>query len=269
MTYIQQEFIGLETDLLLCPGREHSILDISVFLSGLAGRIILSRKKNMQKNIIDDGFRADLVKDAYFAGTLEIPIIERPDEIIIPQLLVPFTRRKSCDKNGSFLCFYEHDRRFKSVLTDTEKYIDEIREFSCVISPDCSLYWDMPLNLQIVNIYMNRAIAFFLQSKGIYVIPNVRWGDERTFTTDVLPEKVAFLGLPKHSIVSVGTYGCVKSEEEQAMFRKGLIAMLDELEPQIVLVYGAMPDYIFHDLKNKTKFIQYPDWTSYKKRGAC
>ena len=41
--------------------------------------------------------------------------------------------------------------------------------------------------------------------------------------------------------------------------------MLDELKPEIVLVYGAMPDEIFNEFKDKTKFIQYTDWISKKK----
>lgn len=223
----------------------------------------------MNKSIIDDGFKPELVSTAFFSGVLEIPVLEKPEHCIIPKKLVPFSKRNYANPSDSFICFYENDILFRDVLTATEDYVDELKRFTGVISPDCSLYWDMPLCLQITSIYMNRAVGFFLQSKGIYVIPNVRWGDERTFTTAVLPEKVAFLGLPKHSIVSIGTFGCVKSKEEQSMFRKGLIAMLDELEPQIVLVYGAMPDYVFHDLKTRTEFIQYPDWTSYKRRGGC
>ena len=54
---------------------------------------------------------------------------------------------------------------------------------------------------------MNRAVGCYLQSHGVYVIPNVRWGDERSYTTVELPEKFAFLGVPKNSIVSIGTYG--------------------------------------------------------------
>ena len=30
---------------------------------------------------------------------------------------------------------------------------------------------------------MNRAVGHYLQSQGLYVIPNIRWGDERSFTT--------------------------------------------------------------------------------------
>ena len=83
-----------------------------------------------------------------------------------------------------------------------------------------------------------------------------------------LPEKFAFLGVPKHSIVSIGTYGCIKSHENKVYFRNGLSAMLDELEPEVVLVYGGMPEFIFGDFKNRTHFVNYPDWTSTKRRRA-
>lgn len=213
----------------------------------------------MKKTIIDDGFNPELVTSASFAGLLEIPVLEKPDQYVIPKTIVPFSKRNYVNAAEAFVCFYENDILFRDVLTSTADHIDELKQFSGVISPDCSLYWDMPLCLQIANIYMNRAVAYNLQQNGIYVIPNVRWRDERTFTTEILPEKVAFLGIPKHSIVSVGTYGCVKSREEQKMFRAGLIAMLDELEPEIVLVYGSMPDYIFLDLLDRTQFILFPD----------
>ena len=199
----------------------------------------------MRKNLIDDGFRADLVETAFFDGKLEIPIIKKHDKIIIPNGLVPFSNRNRDAKHKCFVCFYEHDIRFFDILTATD------------------------LCLQIANVYMSRAVGHYFQSKGIYVIPNIRWGDERTYTTIELPEKVAFLGVPKHSIVSVGTYGCVKSKEAKRYFREGLIAMLDELEPEVVLVYGSMPRQIFEGLENRTRFVNYPDWITYKKAGGC
>ena len=222
----------------------------------------------MHKNLIDDGFRADLVETAFFDGDLEIPIIEKPDKIIIPDGLVPFSNRKRDAERKCFVCFYEHDIRFFDILTATDEYIEDLQQYPGIISPDCSLYLDMPLCLQIANVYMSRAVGHYFQSKGIYVIPNIRWGDERTYTTIELPEKVAFLGAPKHSIVSVGTYGCVKSKEAKFYFREGMLAMLDELEPEVVLVYGAMPRQIFEGLENRTRFVNYPDWITYKKAGG-
>ena len=44
--------------------------------------------------------------------------------------------------------------------------------------------------------------------------------------------------------------------------------MLDELEPKVVLVYGAMPRQIFEGLENRTRFVNYPDWITYKKAGG-
>ena len=43
--------------------------------------------------------------------------------------------------------------------------------------------------------------------------------------------------------------------------------MLDELEPEYVLVYGSMPDEIFANLMERTTFVQYKDWISKKKGG--
>ena len=43
--------------------------------------------------------------------------------------------------------------------------------------------------------------------------------------------------------------------------------MLDQLEPEIVLVYGPMPDKIFGSVLHKTRFVHYPDWISFKKGG--
>ena len=37
--------------------------------------------------------------------------------------------------------------------------------------------------------------------------------------------------------------------------------MMEELEPEIVLVYSKMPDQIEEKYPD-TKFVEYPDWTS-------
>ncbi len=220
----------------------------------------------MLNNKIDDGFNAELVSGAFFDGTFEIPHLKKPDKIVIPSALIPFSQRKRSENYNEFVHFYEHDKNFATVLTAAKEHIHSFKNFQGVISPDCSLYRDMPLVLQIANTYMNRAIGYYLQSQGIYVIPNIRWGDERSYTTIELPEKFAFLGVDKHSIVSIGTYACIKNQENKRYFAEGLEAMLDELEPEVVLVYGGMPDCIFGKFVNRTNFVNYPDWISIKRR---
>lgn len=220
------------------------------------------------EKIIDDGFNSKWVETALFDGIMEIPIVKRPDNIYVPGDIVPFTCRNRTSGEGEVVCFYERDDKFSDFIDNPDEFIGDLKKFNGIISPDCSLYIDMPLNLQIADVYFNRAIGHYLQEKGFYVIPNIRWGDERTYTTAVLPEKVAFLGVEKHSIVAIGTYGQVHSKTDKYYFREGLVAMIDELEPEIVLVYGSMPKQIFEGLTNRTRFIRYNDWTTNQKGGA-
>lgn len=215
--------------------------------------------------IIDDGFNARLVETAMFAGLLEIPTINKPDKFIVPTAMIPFSKRKYSNNFNEALVFYEHDIRFRDFLTEIDKYIGELSKFPVVVSPDCSLYVDMPLVLQMTNAYLSRQVGHYLQTKGLYVIPNVRWGDERSYTR-IIPNEVpfAFLGIEKHSIVSIGTYGCSKTREELHHLREGLRAMAMELEPEVVLVYGSISDSVFKEFQSKIQFVHYPDWISYK-----
>ena len=179
------------------------------------------------ETLVDEGFIVSLIETAFFDGKFEIPHIDAPKDIVVPSGLVPFSRRLRSRDKQDFVCFYEHDVKFRDVLTRTEEYVEELKQYPGVISPDCSLYIDAPLCVQIAGIYLNRAVGYYLSKQGIYVIPNIRWGDERTYSDDLLGEKVAFQGVDKHSIVSIGTYGQIKSSESKRYFREGLIAMLD------------------------------------------
>ena len=222
---------------------------------------------NMAKINIDDGFKSEFVETAFFDGVLEIPMIARPRKLIVPEFMVPFTAREKADPSSSFVVFYEYDNTFSNILQNPSRYTDDLKRFLGVVSLDNSLYVDSPLTVQIANTYRSRAIGYHFQKNGLYVVPNVRWGDERSYTTSVLPEKFAFLGLPKHSIYSVGTYGCCKTAEERYHLRNGLISMIEDLEPEIILIYGSMPDSVFHGLTSLTRFIQFPDWITLKKGG--
>lgn len=215
------------------------------------------------KNIIDDGFNSDLIATAKFDGILEFPVIEKCEKIIIPKGIIPFSKRSKSKTSKEFVAFYEPDIKFSDILREPEKFVCDLARFPGIISPDFSLYTDSTLTAQIANAYRDRVIAHYFQKKGFYVIPNVRWGDERSYTTKELPEKFAFLGMPKHSIVSIGTYGCSQSKEEKMHLKNGLAVMLEELEPKVVLVYGSMNDKIFGEYKKDVKFVNYPDWDTF------
>lgn len=213
---------------------------------------------------MDDGFQPELIRDASLSDLLEFPTIEKNKEIRIPDYLIPYSKLQYYDDASSnFCCFYEMDTNFTEVISNpTDKNIlKKLSACAGIVTPDCSVYINAPLCVQILSIYRGRAIGAYFQSRNVYTVANVRWGDERTYTAKILPEPIAFLGIPKKSIVSIGSYGAIKNPETRKHFRKGLIAMLDFLHPQITLVYGAMPNKIFEDLKTRTKFIQFDNWT--------
>ena len=65
--------------------------------------------------------------------------------------------------------------------------------------------------------------------------------------------------------MSIGTYGCIRGKENKRRFQKGLEAMLIELSPRVVVVYGAMPKDVFADYLNYADFHRFNDWISDKK----
>ena len=203
---------------------------------------------------------SELSNGARFDGVLEIPIIEKPSKIVIPNSLTPFSEREKVSFSNSAVCFYEKDENFMEFLINPASYLENLRKFQAVISPDCSMYRDTPLSLQIINLYYSRLLGSYYQRKGIYIIPNIRWGSEDTYKSLNLPEKVAFSGVAKNSIVSISSYGCIKDQENRYYFEAGLAAMMETLIPKIVLVYGAMPSEIFGQYFNYAQFVQYDNW---------
>lgn len=210
---------------------------------------------------IDDGCNPKLVKGAEFEGIMEIPIIKAPIRIVIPPALTPFTKRNRIKNMKEMICFNEMDQNFSEILINPDAYIEDFKRFGGIVSLDCSLYRNAPLSVQVTNIYKSRAIGSYYQRKGIYVIPFVRWGNRYTYSTEYFPEKIAFLGVEKNSIVAIGTYGCINSKEDKINFKEGLKEMIQTLTPKVVLVYGSMPQTVFSDFENKTKFVQYDNWT--------
>jgi hypothetical protein len=112
-------------------------------------------------------------------------------------------------------CFYEHDKNFERLWNTPNKYLNKLKKFKGVISPDFSLYRNMPLVMQMWNTYRGRALAIWLQDNGVQIIPNVRFNDERTY-------EFCFCGIEKYSTVAIGTHGCIKKNIDKKYFKNGL-----------------------------------------------
>ncbi len=196
-----------------------------------------------------DGFNPELIKGAKLTKKYHIPILLH-QELDIPTSLVPFDKRNIVNTTHQTIHFYIKDERFRPFINNPTKYINKLLEFNSVISIDPSIFRDAPFPLEIINVFINRAYAYYMQIQGIKVIPNIRWGRPETFD-------YCFLGIEKHSIVSIGTLGCIEGKENKYYFELGLNEMLNKLQPKTVIVYGRMPNEVFDKFKNKTKFIHF------------
>ena len=122
------------------------------------------------------------------------------------------------------------------------EYIDVLREYDCILSPDFSLYMDMPMPMKIWNIYRSRQIGQYYQSCGIKVIPTLSWAEKETF-------EFCFKGIPKGSIVSVSTIGVKRNEEALQIWKDGMDAMIQEIQPSTILVYGGKLEYDYGNIQ--------------------
>ncbi len=204
------------------------------------------------KNRFDDGFQAYLTKNANFVGSPKMPEIIRMGNESIPKDLIPFSKIRTSQNKRGYLHFYIHDKLFQDFIADVKSYLPLLSQYDGVITPDCSMAIGQLDYLQMTNTYFNRAVGVYLQQQGIPVIPTVRWSDESSF-------RYCFNGLPRESILAVSTHGCIKSNEQKAAFRKGLIEMIDVLNPIDVIVYGYMPEEVFKGLDKITNFHRYPN----------
>lgn len=204
----------------------------------------------IRKTILDDGFQQRLTEGATFVGAPGIPMLMDLHNAQVPRDMIPFDKARKCPDKRKYIHFYMHDKEFSRVLTATDQYIDLLKLYDGVITPDCTLLIGQSPCLQQTNTYMNRAVGFYLQKNGIPVIPNIRWSDESSF-------EYCFLGVPLGSMVCVSTHGCITSREERRMFKTGMSAMLDAIHPKIVLVHGFMPESIFGEFRGQVKFHRY------------
>lgn len=103
---------------------------------------------NKQFNKNYDVFRSFLVENADYEGYIELPKIKTSN--IIPKNLVPFSKAmsRSWKDFDCFVMFYEHDVKFERLWHNPKQYLEKLKKFKGIISPDFSLYRNMPLCMQ-------------------------------------------------------------------------------------------------------------------------
>lgn len=179
-------------------------------------------------------YKLELYDEERIEGKYDMPTLEPSSTI--PEGLIGFDWLWRTRRFERHVHFFEDDWRFERIWTAPYRYLDKLKQFGGVLTPDFSLYVDMPLSMQIWNTYRNRMLGQLWQDEGLDVIPTVSWSDERSFD-------FCFDGLPKHSVLARSTSGCVKSKAMREMWYRGMDEMMERLEPSAVIIYGKRLDY--------------------------
>lgn len=124
--------------------------------------------------------------------------------------------------------FFVDDYRMDKMYAQPQYYLNKLSRFGYILTPDYSLYAEMPNTIQKYNVFRNRWCGAYWQEHGLIVIPAISWGLAPTF-------EFCFDGVEQSSIVAVSTVGCLKA---RLNFMRGYDKMLEKINPKAIICYG-------------------------------
>lgn len=167
------------------------------------------------------------------AGAYDIPIIAPTSEQDVTEW-IPFNDLSKPFKATQGVHMFVDDYRMKRLWAQPDRYLAILELAGCVASPDFSIYQDTPEALNIYCHYMKHWLAAYWQRFGIKVIPTICWGNKKTF-------RWCFDGEPTNAPVIVSSVGTQKNAESAKAFLTGYDAMMEKLNPSLILLYGKKP----------------------------
>jgi hypothetical protein len=145
---------------------------------------------------------------------------------------MPRHRAHAADSGGA-LHFFLDDYRFETAWSAPERLLPRVAEVGAALTPDFSVWRDIPQAAQVWNTYRSRWCGAFWQACGVEVIPTVGWGAPDTFD-------FCFDGIPSDSVVAISDVGMKNSELDKALFREGLRELIRRTSPRLLLSYGRL-----------------------------
>jgi hypothetical protein len=169
----------------------------------------------------------------------------------LPEQFVAFDdRKRAIDTRNSAIHFYRDDLKFASVIARPLEWVSRFSDFGFILTPDISLGDDMPPWMRQQKTCISRAIGVIWQSRGMQVIPSLRWR-----SNDDLPFVTA--GITEGGVIAVSNYGFRRELSERIIFRSGMEEIIGALKPKIVLLYGSSDANLKSLLETKTRLIEF------------
>ena len=149
------------------------------------------------------------------------------------------------EPEGKAVHFFIDDYQFQRLWNSPEKYMEKLKRYEAVLTPDFSPYADMPLATQIFNHYRKHWVGALMQEYGVKVIPTIRASrDERSldFYLD---------GEPSGGVVCISSMW-TSDDEAREYFLREYETMRKTLKPEKIYVYGNEVE----GLKGNIEYIQ-------------
>jgi hypothetical protein len=135
--------------------------------------------------------------------------------------------------SGGALHFFLDDYRFETAWSAPERLLPRVLAVGAALTPDFSLWRDMPRAAQVYNVYRSRWCGAYWQSQGAKVIPTACWATSDTFD-------FCFDGIPSGAAVAISSMGIRSTVQDIALFRDGLNELISRTQPQTILSYGKL-----------------------------
>ncbi len=163
-------------------------------------------------------------------GEFDIPVI-MPEEYHSVEWIGFNKARVTQNRENKGVHFFLDDYQFVRLWKNIDRYVDLLKSYDFVMSPDFSTYTNFPKAMQIYNHYRKHWIGAYLQEHGVRVIPTISWSTLDSF-------EWCFDGEPQNSTVAISSVGCSKTIDK---FITGYDAMMERLHPSIIIFYGNIP----------------------------
>lgn len=138
-----------------------------------------------------------------------------------------YTKSTPSDQKHCKGChFFIDDYQFERLWNSPSAHLGVLRGYDCVLTPDFSLYMDMPDPMQQWNRYRSVALGRYWAENGLAVIPTLSWAQPSNY-------RFCFKGISKHSTVATSTVGVARDKDAQEVWYDGMREAMKRLEPSL------------------------------------
>ena len=204
-----------------------------------------------KRGLLPDTFGAYVLNNVLVKGKYDMPVVgyygdDDPDYIALYTNKCEYLKTKN-----TCVAFFQFDTKFDSknglwnaiINADTRKLQRFKERFSGVkyaVCPDYSITGDMPLSMQIFNVYRSRVVGIWLRKEcGVILIPNLRFNNKKSYD-------FCFDGIEYGSIVCLSIVGLCSKPADVLNLINGLHETIERIMPKRIILYGECTDKKFN-----------------------